>query len=80
MWWFLKKQGRLLSRENGNLNRPLTSSKLKELLEAKYTPLVERESVAPSLGRLGRTIGLQSNLFLKRLFLIPSSTAKDDKK
>ena len=75
-----EETGSITLAENGNLNRPLTSSKLKELLEAKYTPLVERESVAPSLGRLGRTIGLQSNLFLKRLFLIPSSTAKDDKK
>jgi uncharacterized protein (TIGR00159 family) len=75
-----EETGSITLAENGNLNRPLTSSKLRELLEAKYTPLVERESVAPSLGRLGRTIGLQSNLFLKRLFLIPSSTAKDDKK
>lgn len=75
-----EETGSITLADGGNLNRPLTSSKLKELLDAKYTPLVERESVAPGLGRLGRTIGSQGKLFFQRLFLIPSSTAKDDKK
>lgn len=74
-----EETGSITLAERGNLNRPLTSSKLKELLELQYTPLVERETVAPSLGRLRRTLGSRSKWLLKRLFLIPSSTSPDEK-
>ncbi|BFM38411.1 hypothetical protein OLK001_03370 [Synechocystis sp. LKSZ1] len=75
-----EETGSITLAERGNLNRPLTSSKLKELLELQYTPLVERETVAPSLGRLRRTLGSRSQWLLKRLFFIPSSTSPDEKK
>ncbi len=75
-----EETGSITLAERGNLNRPLTSSKLKELLEFQYTPLVERESVAPSLGQLRRTLSSQGQWLLKRLFMIPSSTTQDDKK
>ncbi len=47
-----EETGSISLAERGYLNRPLTSSKLKELLEERFSPSVERESVAPGLGRL----------------------------
>jgi uncharacterized protein (TIGR00159 family) len=73
-----EETGSITLAERGLLNRPLTSSKLRELLETKYAPRMERESGTPSLGRLGRTIGSQGKWFLQRLFL--TSSAKNDKK
>jgi hypothetical protein len=75
-----EETGSITLTESGLLNRPLTSTKLKELLETKYAPRMEREPGTPSLGRLGRTIGSQAKWFLHRLFLPSSSTAKNDKK
>ncbi len=54
-----EETGSISLAERGNLNRPLTSSKLKELLENKFAPLMERETVAPGWGILSRTIGRQ---------------------
>ncbi len=51
-----EETGSISLAERGTLNRPLTSSKLKELLEARFSPAVEREAVAPSLLSLGRQI------------------------
>ncbi len=75
-----EETGSISLAERGNLNRPLTSSKLKELLEEKFSPLVEREVVAPGFGLLSRKIGLRGRLLLKRIFHRSSSTAKDEKK
>ena len=75
-----EETGSITFARRGNLNRPLTSSKLRELLEAEYTPQVEREAVAPRLGRLSRSLGSQSKWLLQRLFSFSSSTASDDKK
>jgi uncharacterized protein (TIGR00159 family) len=75
-----EETGSITLAQRGNLNRPLTSSKLKELLEIEYAPLVERESVAPQLGRLSRNLGSQSKWMLKRLLGQSSSTAQNDKK
>jgi uncharacterized protein (TIGR00159 family) len=74
-----EETGSITLAQRGNLNRPLTSSKLKELLEIEFTPLVERESVAPQLSRLSRNLGSQSRWMLKRLFGKSSSTAQNDK-
>ncbi|MFM1843849.1 MAG: hypothetical protein RLZZ490_2592 [Cyanobacteriota bacterium] len=74
-----EETGSITLAQRGNLNRPLTSSKLKELLEIEYAPLVERESVAPQLSRLSRNLGSQSRWMLKRLFGKSSSTAQNDK-
>jgi DisA bacterial checkpoint controller nucleotide-binding len=75
-----EETGSISLAEGGNLNRPLTSSKLKELLEARFTPSAEREVVAPSLGVLSRTIGLQGRILLERIFHLPSSKSKNQKK
>jgi uncharacterized protein (TIGR00159 family) len=75
-----EETGSITLAERGNLNRPLTSSKLRELLDSQFTPLVEREAVAPSLERLSRTLGSQGKWLLKRVLLRPSTTAQDKKK
>lgn len=46
-----EETGSISLAEKGSLNRPLTSSKLKELLEARFSPSVEREAVTSRLGR-----------------------------
>jgi uncharacterized protein (TIGR00159 family) len=74
-----EETGSISLAEKGNLNRPLTSSKLKELLEEIFSPAVEREAVAPSLGRLSRKLGFQGRILLERIFRIPSSTSKERK-
>jgi len=74
-----EETGSITLAQRGNLNRPLTSSKLKELLEIEYAPLVERESVAPQLGRLRRNLGSQTRWVLRRLLGKSSSTAQNDK-
>jgi len=52
----------------GTLNRPLTSNKLKELLEAKLFPSEGERTVTPiPIGHLGRQIGLKGVTLLKRI-------------
>ena len=75
-----EETGSISLAERGNLNRPLTSNKLKELLEEKFAPAVEREAVAPGLGVLSRTIGSQGRILLERIFHLPSSKSKEHKK
>ncbi|QHV01269.1 diadenylate cyclase CdaA [Synechocystis sp. CACIAM 05] len=75
-----EETGSITLAQGGNLNRPLTSSKLKELLETEYAPPTERESVTPQLSRLSRSLSNQSWGILRRLLWLPSSTAQNDKK
>jgi uncharacterized protein (TIGR00159 family) len=49
-----EETGSISLAEGGILNRPLTSSKLRELLIARFSQSVEREPVAPQLRSLGR--------------------------
>nr|MDJ0678047.1 TIGR00159 family protein [Calothrix sp. MO_167.B42] len=65
--------------ERGTLNRPLTITKLKESLEARFAPTVDREAVAPGLFSLGRQIRSRVLPLLSRLLGL-SSTASRDKK
>jgi uncharacterized protein (TIGR00159 family) len=58
-----EETGSISLAEKGTLNRPLTSSKLKELLQARFAPIVERDA-----GRLSRRIGFQGKILLERLF------------
>jgi len=44
-----EETGSISVAEKGMLNRPLTSSKLKEYLEARFSPSVDRETGAPNL-------------------------------
>lgn len=76
-----EETGSISLAEGGNLNRPLTSSKLKELLEERFSPVVAAGNVvAPSLGGLRRTIGVQGRILLERIFHLPSSKSKNQKK
>jgi uncharacterized protein (TIGR00159 family) len=66
-----EETGSISLAERGVLNRPLTSTKLKELLEVKLAVAAERETVTPSLSHLSRTIGLKLRtliLGIRRLF------------
>jgi uncharacterized protein (TIGR00159 family) len=51
-----EETGSISLAEKGMLNRPLTSSKLKELLESRLIGAVDSEAVAPNLLSLGRQI------------------------
>lgn len=70
-----EETGSISLAEKGVLNRPLTSNKLKELLQAKFSPTVERDAV-----RLSRKLGFQGRILLKRLFRFSSSTSQDKNK
>ncbi|MDX2098441.1 MAG: diadenylate cyclase CdaA [Leptolyngbyaceae cyanobacterium bins.59] len=63
-----EETGSISLAEKGTLNRPLTSSKLKELLQARFSQSVDREVVAPGLWNLGRRLSSQSLSLLTRFF------------
>ncbi|XGV99179.1 MAG: diadenylate cyclase CdaA [Leptolyngbya sp. BL-A-14] len=66
-----EETGSISLAERGILNRPLTSSKLKELLEARFSQTADRDTVAPNLRSLARQMGSQGlslvSRFLNRL-------------
>ena len=62
-----EETGSISLAERGTLNRPLTSSKLKELLEARFSQSVDREPVAPDLRSLAQQIGSKGLTLLSRL-------------
>jgi uncharacterized protein (TIGR00159 family) len=74
-----EETGSISLAERGSLNRPLTSTKLKELLEERFQRGIDREAVAPTLGRLSRKIGFRSLTLLQsfvRLLLSPLKKKK----
>jgi uncharacterized protein (TIGR00159 family) len=62
-----EETGSISLAERGILNRPLTSSKLKELLEARFSQTADREPVAPDFRSLGRQIGEKGVALISRL-------------
>jgi uncharacterized protein (TIGR00159 family) len=72
-----EETGSISLAERGTLNRPLTSSKLKELLTGYFAPH-DHESVTPNLGRLSRQLGFQGRVLLERFFRLPSSFIDKD--
>ncbi len=62
-----EETGSISLAESGVLDRPLTSTKLKELLEVRFAPTVERESVAPSLRTLGRKFSSRGMMIFRKL-------------
>ena len=70
-----EETGSISLAEKGTLNRPLTSSKLKELLQTKFAPIVERDAV-----RLSRKLGFQGKILLKRILRLPLLTSRRKKK
>lgn len=65
-----EETGSISLAERGILNKPLTSSKLKELLEARFSPAVEREAVAPSIRGLVNQIGNRVRVLMTRFFAL----------
>ncbi|MEZ2224878.1 diadenylate cyclase CdaA [Microcoleus sp.] len=75
-----EETGSISLAQMGTLNRPLTSNKLKELLEAKLFPSEGERTVTPiPIGHLGRQIGLKGWTLLKQI-LRRSSSANREKK
>jgi uncharacterized protein (TIGR00159 family) len=74
-----EETGSISLAERGTLNRPLTSSKLKELLEARFSTAVDREAVAPGLRSFGRQIKSKGRRMVLRLLRLPSSTSQEKK-
>ncbi|NEQ97541.1 MAG: TIGR00159 family protein [Cyanothece sp. SIO2G6] len=72
-----EETGSISVAEQGLLNRPLTSSKLKELLQSRFAQKSDREVVAPQLRSLGRRISLQIRQVSHRLFQQISSYLKE---
>ena len=68
-----EETGSISLAEYGVLDRPLTSSKLKELLEVRFAPAVERESVAPSLRSLGRKFSSRGMMIFRKLLRLPDN-------
>jgi uncharacterized protein (TIGR00159 family) len=66
-----EETGSISLAEGGKLDRPLTSSKLKELLELRFAPIVERESVTPSLRGLGRKLNSRGMMIFRQLLRLP---------
>ncbi len=66
-----EETGSISLAESGTLDRPLTSTKLKELLEVRFAPTVERESVAPSLRTLGRKLNSRGMMIFRKLLRLP---------
>lgn len=63
-----EETGSISLAEKGTLNRPLTSSRLKELLEARFSQSVDREPVAPNLRSLVNQLAAQTLAIVTRLF------------
>ncbi len=83
-----EETGSISVAERGVLNRPLTSSKLKELLTEKFSPSGDADTVAPQLRSLGKRLSLKGIRFLsafKRKFKrkptqkLPRSTPQEKK-
>jgi uncharacterized protein (TIGR00159 family) len=68
-----EETGSISLAESGMLDRPLTSSKLKELLETRFAPIGERESVAPSLFSFGRKFIFRIVKLCRRLLQLPEN-------
>ncbi|MEL6939417.1 MAG: diadenylate cyclase CdaA [Cyanobacteria bacterium J06598_1] len=74
-----EETGSISVAEKGLLNRPLTSSKLRELLLEKFSPSADGDTVAPQLRSLGRRLsikGINFLSFLKRKLPRPTPQEK----
>jgi uncharacterized protein (TIGR00159 family) len=74
-----EETGSISLAERGTLYRPLTSSKLRELLLQRFSPAVEREVVAPQLRSLGRQLGGRIKALFVRLFRLLPSASREKK-
>jgi uncharacterized protein (TIGR00159 family) len=72
-----EETGSISLAQMGTLNRPLTSNKLKELLEAKLFPSEGERTATPPITNLGRQIGLKGWTLLKRILRRPPSANRE---
>ncbi|WP_245939743.1 diadenylate cyclase CdaA [Stenomitos frigidus] len=63
-----EETGSISLAERGILNRPLTSSKLKELLESRFSQTADRDTVAPNLRSLAQQVMTQGLSLVSRFF------------
>ena len=75
-----EETGSISLAEKGVLDRPLTNSRLKELLQQRLSLIVDSNSGAPGWDLLKHTINSQGKLFFKRTFNISSSNSSEEKK
>ena len=74
-----EETGSISLAEGGILDRPLTSSRLRSILNTKFSKTGDREAVAPQLRTLGRRLSSQALAFLLRLFRPVSSSPREKK-
>jgi uncharacterized protein (TIGR00159 family) len=74
-----EETGSISLAEGGILDRPLTSSRLRSVLNTKFSKTGDREAVAPQLRTLGRRLSRQALAFLLRLFRPASSSPREKK-
>ncbi|MBF2036218.1 MAG: TIGR00159 family protein [Leptolyngbyaceae cyanobacterium T60_A2020_046] len=72
-----EETGSISLAERGMLDRPLTSSKLRELLRVKLSPSMERDTMTPQLRSLSKQLRSQGQAFLQRLLRLPSSASRE---
>jgi uncharacterized protein (TIGR00159 family) len=75
-----EETGSISLAERGALHRPLTSSKLKELLEDRLSQTMEREVVAPDFRSLSRRLSGGSLVWVSRVFRVSRPSASREKK
>lgn len=74
-----EETGSISLAERGSLNRPLTSTKLRDLLMEKFSQSVDREAVAPQLRILGRQLGGQLITFFSRIVRLSLPASREKK-
>ncbi|MEB3290008.1 MAG: diadenylate cyclase CdaA [Leptolyngbya sp.] len=74
-----EETGSISLAEGGILDRPLTSSRLRSILNTKFSKTGDREAVAPQLRTLGRRLSSQALALLLRLFRPVSSSPREKK-
>ncbi|NJN85467.1 MAG: TIGR00159 family protein [Leptolyngbyaceae cyanobacterium SL_7_1] len=74
-----EETGSISLAEKGTLNRPLTSSKLRELLMARFSQSVDREAMAPKLRSWGRLLGSKGLALLSRMSRFLPSASREKK-
>lgn len=72
-----EETGSISLAERGTLNRPLTSSKLRELLHSRLSTAADRDAVTPQLRSLGKRLRSQFVTFVQRLLHRPSSASRE---
>lgn len=75
-----EETGSISVAERRTLNRPLTSSKLRDLLEDRFSPVTERESVGSNIGQISRQLGSTGWGLFKRLIQGRSDSKREKEK